>query len=139
MARKKNKSRNDIRPQTNVWDVVKALIDGFFNFISLSKVAALAILWFIIRDIIFVLHLPEDYDYAEHLLNDGFLSYLIQNDNILIIVLVSIVAFLFFACVSMILYIIFLRNEIKRMATVRSEAIHGKEKINIHTSSELGN
>lgn len=29
MARKKNKSRNDIRPQTNVWDVVKALIDGF--------------------------------------------------------------------------------------------------------------
>lgn len=133
--RKKHERRNNPTP-TNGWDVLKAFIDGLFNFISLNKVAALGVFWYIIRDVIFVFNLPEDYDYSSHLLNSQFLEYLFDNENIIIVIESAIIVFLGIACVALIIHCSFLRKEIKRMSKIRSEAIHGTEKIKTHRSSE---
>lgn len=131
------KRKKQVIHQTNGWDVLKAIVDGVFNFLSLGNVAAFAICWFIIRDIIFVINLPKDYDYGAHLLNSDFLEYIANNDNIMIIVLIGIGLFLLISCIALIMYILFLKREIKRVAAARSEAMHGKEKINHHSSSEF--
>lgn len=134
-----NKKRGrDEKPSevTNGWDVLKAIVDGLFNFISLNKMAALGVLWYIIRDVIFVLNLPEDYDYASNLLNSDFLEYFFDNDNIIIVVESAIIVILLIACIALIIHTNFLRKEINRMSEIRSEAIHGKEKIKNHMSSE---
>ena len=98
--------------------------------------AALGVLWYIIRDVIFVLNLPEDYDYASNLLNSDFLEYFFDNDNIIIVVESAIIVILLIACIALIIHTNFLRKEINRMSEIRSEAIHGKEKIKNHMSSE---
>lgn len=126
------------QPATNGWDVLKSFIDGIFNFISLSKVAALGVLWYIIRDIIYVFHLPKDYNYGEHLLKNDFLELLTANDNTIVVIETSIIIFLIVACVAMILYILFLRKEIDRISNVRSKAMHVKEKLETHNTSNLG-
>ena len=122
---------------TNGWDVLKAIVDGLFDLMSLSKVAAVGALWYIIRDFIYVLHLPEDYDYANNLLKIEFLEYLLNSENKIITVESSLIVVLIVFCLALIRYNKFLRKEISRMAEVRSEAIHGKEKIQLHTTSDI--
>ena len=136
MGNKKRKKVQEVRGETNGWDVLKAIIDGLFDFMSLNKVAALGALWYIIRDIIFVFNLPEDYDYSSHLLNGEFLEYLFDNENTIIVVESAIIVVLAISCLFLIIHSIFLRKEINRISEVRSEAIHGKEKIKNHTTSE---
>lgn len=136
MGAKKQRKSNEIHAATNCWDVLKAIIDGLFDFISLNKVAALGVLWYIIRDIIFVFNLPEDYDYSSHLLNGEFLEYLFENENIIIVIESAVIAVLVISCIFLIIHSIALRKEIKRISDVRSEAIHGKEKIVNHMTSE---
>lgn len=121
---------------TNGWDVLKTLVDGFFKLMSLSKIAAFAVFWYIARDIIFVLRLPSNYDYENHLLNIDFLEHLVNNDNILIIILVCVVAFWLVTSFGLIGYIILLKREIDRLCEVRSEAMHGTEKIKEHITSK---
>lgn len=72
MGNKKRERYEKASDVTNGWDVLKAIVDGLFNFISLNKMAALGVLWYIIRDAIFVLNLPEDYDYSSNLLKSDF-------------------------------------------------------------------
>lgn len=136
--KKKNKCQNMPVP-TNGWDVLKTLVDGLFNLISLSKAAAVGFLWFVIRDMIFVFNLPKDYDYSAHILNNEFLEYLIQDDNKILLVMGCLIVFLIVACLALIGYCAFLRHEINRMAEVRSQAIHGDEKIKQHNSSNIEN
>ena len=136
MGNKKHERNKKVANATNGWDVLKAIIDGVFNFISLNKVAALGVLWYIIRDVIFVFNLPEDYDYSENLLNTEFLEYLFDNENIVIVIESIIIVALFISCIALIIHTIFLRKEINRISEIRSEAIHGKEKIRKHTTSE---
>lgn len=133
----KSKEQNKEVPSvTNGWDVLKSIIDGLFDFISLNKVAALGLFWYIIRDMIFVFHLPDDYDYASHLLNSEFLEYLFNNENILVVVESTLIVVLVIACFALILHSIFLRKEINRISEARSNAIHGKENIKKHTTSK---
>lgn len=134
MARIKGDITKNSRP-TNAMDVAKAIVDGFFDLISLNKVAAIAVLWFILRDMIFVFKLPDDYNYAQNLLNAKIIEYFLGNDNIIVVVETAFIVFLVVACIALILYCRFLRKEIDRMAEVRSRAIHGKEKIRVHNSS----
>lgn len=136
MGNKKRERYEKASDVTNGWDVLKAIVDGLFNFISLNKMAALGVLWYIIRDAIFVLNLPEDYDYSSNLLKSDFLEYFFDNDNIIIVVESAIIVILLVACIALIIHSVFLRKEINRISEVRSEAIHGKEKIKNHTSSE---
>lgn len=136
MGNKKRERYENASDVTNGWDVLKAIVDGLFNFISLNKMAALGVLWYIIRDAIFVLNLPEDYDYSSNLLKSDFLEYFFDNDNIIIVVESAIIVILLVACIALIIHSVFLRKEINRISEVRSEAIHGKEKIKNHTSSE---
>lgn len=133
----KIRGTNKTSRETNVWDVLKAIVDGLFNFMNLSKVAALAIFWFIVRDIIFVVNLPKGYDYAGHLLNEKFLEYIVSNDNVFIIVLIGVVLFFGFSCVSLIFYVFILKAEIKRIAKSRSRAMHAREKLKEHNTSEM--
>lgn len=135
MGNKKRERSKSIAKETNGWDVLKAAIDGLFNFISLNKVAALGLLWYIIRDVIFVFNLPEDYDYSSNLLNSEFLEYLFDNENIIIVIESAIIAVLLISCIALIFHSFFLRKEISRVSEVRSEAIHGKEKIKKHSTS----
>lgn len=121
--------------RTNGWDVLNTLVDCFFKMMSLSKIAAFAVFWYIVRDIIFVLKLPLNYDYENHLLNVDFLEHLINNDNILIIVLVCIIAFLLVASIGLIGHNILLNKEISRICDVRSKAMHGAEKLKEHRTS----
>ena len=136
MSNRKRSRKTSNPTSTNGWDVLKSLIDGLFNFISLNKMAALGVFWYIIRDVIFVFNLPSDYDYSSRLLNTQFLEYLFDNENIIVVIESAIIVFLIIACVALILHCSFLRKEINRMSKIRSEAIHGKEKIKTHTSSE---
>ncbi len=136
MGNKKRERSKNTAKETNGWDVLKAAIDGLFNFISLNKVAALGLLWYIIRDVIFVFNLPEDYDYSSNLLNSEFLEYLFDNENIIIVIESAIIAVLLISCIALIIHSFFLRKEISRVSEVRSEAIHGKEKIKKHSTSE---
>lgn len=135
MARIK-RDRGENTRSTNGMDVAKAIVDGFFDLISLNKAAALGVLWFIFRDIIFVLKLPDDYNYANNLLNAELIEYFLGNDNIIIVVETAFIVFLVVACIALIIHCRFLRKEIDRMAEVRSRAIHGKEKIHVHRSSK---
>ena len=140
--KKKNKNQNqnqNVPVATNGWDVLKTLVDGVFNLVSLSKAAAIGFLWFVIRDMIFVFNLPEGYDYAAHLLNSEFLEYLMKDDNKIILAMVCLIGFLIVACFALIGYCVFLRHEINRMAEVRSQAIHSNEKIKEHSSSDIEN
>lgn len=136
MSNRKRRRKTSNPTPTNGWDVLKALIDGLFDFISLNKMAALGVFWYIIRDVIFVFNLPSDYDYSSRLLNTQFLEYLFDNENIIVVIESAIIVFLIIACVALILHCSFLRKEINRISKIRSEAIHGKEKIKTHTSSE---
>lgn len=135
MAKIKNSEKETSRP-TNRMDVAKAIIDGIFDLISLNKVGALGALWFIIRDMIFVFKLSDNYDYANNLLNIEFIEYFLENDNIIIVGETAVIIFLIAACIALIIFCRLLRKEIDRMAEVRSEAIHGKEKIRVHNSSK---
>lgn len=133
----KGKGKNTANTPTNGWDIVKTIVDGIFGMMSINKAAAFVVFWFVIRDIIYVSHLPEDFDYASRLLNYEFFEYLVENENILITTESAIIIFLLVACIGLISYCILLRKEISRMADVRSQAIHGKEKIRIHSTSNI--
>nr|DAG68605.1 MAG TPA: hypothetical protein [Caudoviricetes sp.] len=127
-------NNNEIRP-TNGWDVLSKIIDGFFGLFNLPQIASVAIAWIIVRDIIFVFRLPKEYDYAGQLLPLDFISKLLSNDNTLVIVCIILIIVLICACICLIGYCKVLKNEINRISNVRSQAIHGKENIEVHTSS----
>ena len=137
MGRRKKGTYRNVQAETNGWDVLKALVDGLFNFISLSNAAAIAVIWFIVRDVIYVIHLPKDFNYADHLLKNDFLVYLVEDDNKIVLAMGALIIFLIVACIALILYCVFLRKEVERMAEARSKAIHGKETIKKHSSSDL--
>lgn len=59
------------------------------------------------------------------------MEYFFDNDNIIIVVESAIIVILLVACIALIIHSVFLRKEINRISEVRSEAIHGKEKIKI--------
>lgn len=137
MARKSNNRNKAKQLPTNGWDVLKALIDGIFSLMSLNKMAAVGVFWYLLRDMIYVFNLPAGYDYENHLLNFEFLEYLINHENTIITIESALIIFLAVACISLILFNGFLRKEITRMAEVRRKAIHGKEKIDLHNTSDI--
>lgn len=133
---KNNKKKNNNYIPTNGWDVLKSCVDGLFNFMSLPKVGAFALFWFIVRDIIYVINLPEDFNYAANLLEaKNILEYIFQNDNIILEILILFCIFLLICVVSLICHNIYLRKEIKRIAQTRSDAMHREHKLHQHTSS----
>lgn len=136
MNRNSKLRKTDSEP-TNGWDVLKAIVDGLFNVLGFSKAAAFALFWFIIRDIIFVIKLPADYNYAGHLLDEvKILSYITENDNILILVLFALCVVFLIVIISLIIHNNFLRKEITRIAEARSQAMHGEHKLTMHVSSK---
>ena len=132
-----SKLRKTENEPTNGWDVLKAIVDGLFNSLGFSKAAAFTLFWFVIRDIIFVIKLPTDYNYAEHLLDAvKILSYITKNDNILIPVLFVICVVSFIFIIFLFIHNNFLRKEITRIAEARSQAMHGEHKLTMHVSSK---
>ena len=125
--------------ETNGWDILKGIIDGLFSLISIGKVIPFAVIWFVIRDMIFVSRLPSDYQYAENLLKDEFLEFVMSGDNTVVVVLICIIFVLIVGCVGLIGYCFFLKNEIKRISESRKKAMHGKEKLRRHNTSDIDN
>lgn len=121
------------------WDILKVIIDGLFSLISIGKAIPFALIWFVIRDMIFVSHLPPDYKYAENLLKDEFLEFVMSGDNTVVVVLICIIFALIVGSVGLIGYCFFLKNEIERISESRKKAMHGKEKLKKHNTSDIDN
>ena len=127
--------KNDENRHTNGWDVLSKIVDGFFGLFNLPQMAAVAIGWIVIRDMIFVFKLPKDYDYAGQLLPLDFITKLLSNDNTFVMICIIIIVVLICACLCLIGYCKILKKEIDRISETRSKAMHLQEKIEVHTSS----
>jgi hypothetical protein len=126
----KNKSK------TNGWDFLTSLFNNLFN-LKLSKVGALFLLWFLIRDVIFVVRLPKTYNFGDALLKETqIFKYIFQSDSLAIVILAAIIILLVVVIVMLIIYITIIRKEIQDMAKIRSDLMHGREKSTISPIKE---
>lgn len=133
MDKKGEKEKN-----TNIFDLLIAIIDFISNLITPKKVISFSILYMaVIQNLILILRADtyaEMYSYKSNA--EAVISAFIKGQQPLIfVILVSIIVFLVLAIISLIIHTRLLRREINRLAKERSELMHGTSTIKTHHSS----
>lgn len=114
--------------KTSIYDVLVAIINGFFNLFKIEKIACIIILYILYRDY-YVVHTIEDNESLSKLLIDTkIIERLVSDDNTLILVLSGIIVLLL---IVIFIFIFWVRpmyiKEINRLAEVRMTLMHEKE------------
>lgn len=130
-AKEKNNEANkklekyEIKKNTNGWDFLISLFNSVFN-LKLSKIGALFLLWFLIRDVIFVIKLPKDYSFGDNLIDEiKMIERIMQNESLPWVIVIAVIIVLVLIIVLLVGYIRIIRKEIGSIAEVRKELMHG--------------
>lgn len=128
--------------QTNIFDVMIALMNGFLSLFKIEKVICILVIYLIARDFVIIKKVNDVNDVKNLLIDTRIIEKIIDSNDILTIVLGCSVVFLI---VIILMIIFFYRSiyvkEIDRLVEERSELMHGlnngdMEKVNVHHSSK---
>lgn len=129
--------------QTNLWDVVKTLINGIFNLLKIEKIISLLVVYLIYRDYYFSHKIPNNSDFAKYLIDTNIINRIFDTQNTLTIVLFAVIV----VCIAVIIIQIIVTRlvyikEINRLTLERKELMHGisngtHEYISNHRTSGL--
>lgn len=130
-----NKQKN-----TNIFDVIIAIINFVANLISPKKVISISVLYIAVIQNLILIWKSGNYEqmssYSYRDTAAGILTAFMKGQQpVIIVIFCAITIFLLLAVISLILYTRFLRKEIKRLSEERSYLMHNSGKIKTHRSS----
>lgn len=126
---------------TNIYDVIIAIINFVMNLFSPKKVICISVLYMtVIQNLVFIFNSRSYEEMSKYSYKDaaaGILTAFIKEQQpIVILILTAIIIFLFSSVVSLIIHTRVLRKEIDRLAAERKELLHSSRIIGKHRSSQ---